>query len=56
MEVNMYDKEHNKEETPYLSGGYLNWIVHNKKSESRAIMVNKVLFSRPRDRKILRIH
>lgn len=52
----MYKEIDKKEETPYLSGGYLNWVVHNQKSEKRAIHVNKALFSRPRERRIFRLH
>lgn len=52
----MYKEINKTEQTPYLSGGYLNWVVHNQKCEKRAILVNKALFSRPRERRIFRSH
>ena len=42
--------------TPFLSGGYLNWVVYNKNMNAQKQDVFRMLSSRPRDRTINRMH
>ena len=42
----MYKNEQKTQETPYLSGGYLNWLVSHKKCENHISDVNKIFLTR----------
>ena len=52
----MHNKEEKSRETPYLSGGYLTWLVSQKKAEDHIADVNKTFSARKRDRAIQKTH
>ena len=52
----MKENRSQSSQTPFLSGGYLNWLVHNQKQNNQRLEINKALYSRPRERQIKRLH
>ena len=52
----MQHKQEKNQETPYLSGGYLTWLVSHKKAEDHVADVNKSILARKRNRIINRTH
>lgn len=52
----MHKQTDKNQNTPYLSGGYLNWVVERNRNNQLKTDIHRILAMRPRERKINRLH